>query len=390
MAAVTRALVALLLAGAAASRARAIAGVKGLAAQAFSDAAGDCEGAKGCPDHSLLSLLQMQAQRQARAPRSRVAEPLLTPVVWITSFARSGSSTLLSLVEAEMVPVFALFEPCHEGDQLDPWLAQGGCAALLSQLAQCNFTGVNKLWGWFDSHSLTNGADHNYSPYSATKACKAAELIVFKTISWGHNLTGEVIPFLEDNPQVKAINLVRDPRSIFASMLSTDGAFQETQEWRESDGVGLLKICNYMGANIHVSHPRLFEVVYESLVDKPILEAKHMFKFLGAPDVAGRQSVLKFVRTHFNSPLCEDDNDSYSDCRSNSTERKDRFTDLTNDEYASFMASESCRSVANFYNYDLWYYRAHSGRSAPGSLPFLFTLVGLVGLFVAPVEVDCT
>lgn len=71
--------------------------------------------------------------------------------VWVHAYARSGSSTVLSMVSqafserartlrgatslvsgaGPVAPapekVFSLFEPCHKGDELDPELERQGC-----------------------------------------------------------------------------------------------------------------------------------------------------------------------------------------------------------------------------------------------------------------------
>ncbi|CAK0824618.1 unnamed protein product, partial [Prorocentrum cordatum] len=105
-------------------------------------------------------------------------------VFWIAAYARSGSSTVLSLTTSTSLTAFALFEPCHSGDLLEPYLEAQGCGALLLQIASCNFTGIKKLWGWSNGHSSTNGAG-SYSPSRAAHACASADLVAFKTIPRG-------------------------------------------------------------------------------------------------------------------------------------------------------------------------------------------------------------
>jgi len=63
-------------------------------------------------------------------------------VVWVSGYPRSGSSTMLSMVSAASghvdarVPgeTFSLFEPCHNGDELDPALNVSGCTGLLGSI----------------------------------------------------------------------------------------------------------------------------------------------------------------------------------------------------------------------------------------------------------------
>merc|ERR1719482_1695426 len=102
-------------------------------------------------------------------------------VVWLNAFARSGSSTLLSLLELadlKEVPgaeattgrrlnllssrgqvglqhrvqaqqkVFALFEPCDEGNVLGGELRKKGCEGLVRQMMHCDFSEVQQLSHW--------------------------------------------------------------------------------------------------------------------------------------------------------------------------------------------------------------------------------------------------
>lgn len=299
-----------------------------------------------------LSLLQVQVRQQARSMRSTQLPVQSVPqrVLWIKSMPRSGSSLVLSLVQQVDFPVFALFEPCSPKDNLEPWLAKLGCGALLSQISQCNFKGVNWLDGWFNTHSNLNGA-HYYSVDSATRACQSASLVVFKTISYGYSLTSEAIPFLEANPRVKAIDVVRDPRSIYASMSATWG-FKDLP-MNNSD---LLNWCDIMCDNLNKSHPQMMQVVYEDFVKAPTEAAMAIFDFLQVPEGASKAlaNISNFVHASFNGTGCDDGN-SFVECRTNSTEPLDRFTRLQTDTFDAFVDSVPCRTVAHHFHYNIWH-----------------------------------
>mmetsp|Transcript_64363 Transcript_64363/g.112307 ORF Transcript_64363/g.112307 Transcript_64363/m.112307 type:complete len:402 (-) Transcript_64363:108-1313(-) len=311
------------------------------------------------PD-DFFSLLQLRVQRQEQDVKVIQAPPVIsqnTPVlqdrkvVWISSFPRSGSSLLLQLLEQVDIPVFGLFEPCKpDKDVLEPWLADKGCGALLSQLAHCDFTGVKWLWGWSSPYSILNGAGGKYSVEGASQACKAASLVVFKTIAWGHDLPAEAIPFLEANPQVQMIDLVRDPRSIYGSFLNTWG-FKDAMPL--GNGEELFRFCDFMYGNMNTSHSRLTRVVYEEFVEKPFTTAMDLFSFIGVRPSTVISNISSFVRDNFDNDDCDDD--SYSNCRTNTTEPVQRYTALPNETYTAYMNRESCRAVSFHYGYNPWY-----------------------------------
>lgn len=304
--------------------------------------------------HEVLSLLQMRSSLPSQAAHPTFSSKDSTPakrVVWINAFPRSGSSLLLSLVSQVDFPVFSLFEPCNH-DSLEPWLAKKGCGALLSQLAQCNFTGVKWLRGWNSGYTLRNGASGAYSPRSASKACQSAGLVAFKTVTWGHNLASQAIPFLEENPQVKVINLVRDPRSIYASSLLAGGLYNKGHELTATD---LTNMCDDMYTSLNKSHTRLLRVVYEDLVRNPEKTSEDIFSFMAIANKSPK--IQRFLRNSFNNELCKD-KDAYSTCRKNSTEPLERYATqgvMTPALYQTFSGRESCRAISLEYGYDPWF-----------------------------------
>merc|ERR1711963_831264 len=100
-------------------------------------------------------------------------------VIWISSYPRSGSSILLSMVSATADGdnraggrTFSLFEPCHVGDVQEESMEKHGCRQLLYDVAHCDFTGIQELWGWRDIHS-SNNYTADFDQVTATRMCQA-------------------------------------------------------------------------------------------------------------------------------------------------------------------------------------------------------------------------
>jgi len=282
-------------------------------------------------------------------------------VFWIAAYARSGSSTVLSLTTSTSLTAFALFEPCHSGDLLEPYLEAQGCGALLLQIASCNFTGIKKLWGWSNGHSSTNGAG-SYSPSRAAHACASADLVAFKTIHWGHRLEAEALAVLEADRRIRMVNLIRDPRSIFSSQtLSPGNTYQQLVQGTD----GMVSMCDNMCENLAFRHPQVHHLQYERLVTSVNTTSAALFGFLGLPV---DEKARSFVQANFDGDCDESSGTStsgfFGDCRTNSSASLTKYKLLSNNEYAAFMAHESCRNISHAYGYDLWYYDSAATRAA--------------------------
>lgn len=281
--------------------------------------------------------------------------------VWIRAFPRSASSTLLSMVTVTngSRKVFELFEPCHTGDVLDAELEARGCAALLLQLFNCNFTGIKRLYGWGvfgTGHTDHNGAKRSFSPENAAAACANADILAIKTIDFADYLESEAFPILDADPALRMIDVVRDPRSILASTRTTPGDFH----------VRLLDMCDAFYANMNVSHQRMHRVVYERLVTYPNIISAGVYHFI---DIPFGETERQWVVDHFNAPCSS--YSAFSDCRRNSSEHIERYRgELTNDQFAAFMGTETCRNMSFHYKYDTWYYKSAGGRCFGRLLPF--------------------
>eukprot|EP00927_Polykrikos_kofoidii_P051911 TRINITY_DN4568_c0_g2_i1.p1 TRINITY_DN4568_c0_g2~~TRINITY_DN4568_c0_g2_i1.p1 ORF type:complete len:369 (+),score=30.36 TRINITY_DN4568_c0_g2_i1:68-1108(+) len=224
--------------------------------------------------------------------------------VWVTAFARSSSSTVLSMVQTAPTglpgfdpqkDLFSLFEPCHPLDQVNVSDDDAHCQRLLARLMQCNFSGVDSLHGWGHDHSFTGG--DAYSQDYAESRCRQARFVVMKTVNvtnprpdaverrgsapvpYSLNLAAMGGYLLGEVPGLRIINVVRDPRAVYASMMKTP-AF-ELVIAREPET--LTSICDSMLASVNVHHPRVLEIRYESFVKHPELSARRVMEFLEMP-----------------------------------------------------------------------------------------------------------
>jgi len=272
-------------------------------------------------------------------------------VVWVNAFPRSGSSMMLNLLVQVNFPVFALFEPCSGKDVVEDWLAPSGCSGLLSQLVRCNFTGVKWIDHWIHGQTLKNGAGNEYRQDRATEACQSAGLVAIKTVTWGHDLAKEAMPFIRQHPHVQVIDLVRDPRSIYASMFSAGGFTSPTKQPSADE---LVKICDYMYGGLMMTHAHLLRVVYEDLIKEPEKTIQKIVSFVDIPKELGEYNHDAYMDWTFDNDDCNDA-DRYATCRSNSSEPSDRYTTLRPHMYEAFSGSKACRAISAYYGYDMWY-----------------------------------
>lgn len=301
--------------------------------------------------------------------------------VWVHAYARSGSSTVLSMVsqafsEKARLPlgatslvaaagpvtpapekVFSLFEPCHKGDKLEPELAQKGCPGLLLSLANCSFAKIKGLHGWHDIHSKTRGAG-DYTPDKARSACSGADLVAFKTVSSAGEhfaLEEHGLPVLNSDPRMHMVDIVRDPRAIYASWMSTF-PFNDSrlEDGVRRDNTALTKICDSYASSIAMNHSKVHRIVFEQLIRDPEGVMKDVYRFLHVPYGEAQRD---WVRKNFNAKECPGVNEfiaPYSDCHTNATASLDKWrTVLFADEKQAFADHPACQTVANTYNYSL-------------------------------------
>jgi len=273
-------------------------------------------------------------------------------IVWINAFARSGSSLIEAMITHSgsdpETDAFALFEPCHEGDRLSPELAAAGCPTLLSNIASCNFEGIESLWGWADRHT-TNGGYEYFSRTIATRLCKKSKLIVVKTVDFRNNLQGIAFPTLNLIPHLRIVAVIRDPRAIWASRRATPGKFEGADCIHKME-----EICDTFSANRNISDPRFMNLVYEDLVKEPTKVIHKVQSFLGRQFGPKQED---FIKANFNADCGDEKGDPYSVCRENSTAQLLKYRGmLDNDQFAAFMAHKQCREISSAYGYQPYYH----------------------------------
>lgn len=291
-------------------------------------------------------------------------------VVWISAFPRSGSSTLLSMVRAANPDsdvgdavtsasdeVFTLFEPCHFGKDIehsDILIAEGlpkPCPTLLSELARCNFSRAQTLWGWDNKHTTNHG--QGYTPATAAAYCNRANLVAFKTVGQSKVVDAtrrlsEILWTLEDVPALRILDVVRDPRAIYASWKATDPFPRILGErsyplWRE--------VCDTFASNLNVSHSRVHRVILEDFARDPRAGMRQVYSFLDLKFGIAQEQWLN--ATFFQGDGCRREN-NYTDCHVQPLDSLTKWREeLSNEELLAIGAYEPCRRVMTAYSYPL-------------------------------------
>jgi len=140
-------------------------------------------------------------------------------------------------------------------------------------------------------------------------------------------------------------------------MQSTRGAFDELKMGTD----GLISMCDSLCENLDVKHPQVYHLLYEDLATQANTITMGMYEFLGLPF---GEDARSFVQQKFNGDCADSATDPFGDCRGNSSEGATRYTHLSNNEYAAFMAHETCRNVSKAFGYDTWYYNSAAVRAA--------------------------
>lgn len=296
----------------------------------------------------------VRTSKDAQPPANR-------SIVWVIGYARSGSSTALSMVSAAGQEtdlgmdgitdsdhsVFAIFEPCHWGwwvlgDRLTGKLRKQGCRGLLDSISSCDFSQVKSLYFWKDPHTVTPGVS-KYSPSAASSSCNQADIVAFKTIFYGHDLKNKALPILNMHPQARIISIVRDPRGIYASWRTTFPFKLRT------DRSLLTEICDNFAQNLEVKHDRVLTIKFEDLVKQPSMVVQTVYRFLGM-EFGERQNA--WIASTFSADCGHQD--GYSDCKTNSTAHAAKWKSvMKQDEIDYFLNYPPCVTVAKTYNYEL-------------------------------------
>lgn len=271
----------------------------------------------------------------------------------VTDTVDVGPSTLNAAKEkhgAEMPEVYAVFEPCHVDDKFSPELKKEGCHGVLNALARCDFQDIEWLHGNKNPHATQRQKD--YTPTAASASCADADLVTIKTIDYAHDLK-EALPILDSNENLLMIDVIRDPRGIYASWKAT---YPFSKMLQNDNKTLMTDICDSFAKNLKIRHPRLRRIVFEHLVEKPEPVMEGVFDFIGVPfgDVQ-----LQWINATFNSNCESDDkvaklNKNYRDCHSDSNWALHRWErELSSKEKEMFSGHGACREVAWAYNFPL-------------------------------------
>jgi len=268
-------------------------------------------------------------------------------VIWVTGFPRSGSSTLLSMVStgpenASLSDTFTLFEPCHIGDQVDQTLP---CRSLIGELAECSFSHITDLWGWYDPHS--SGSGMPYDQQKATNMCKNAYRITFKTVDHGHDIAAWT-KFLDAHPDVYMVAAVRDPRGIWASWKTLEPFATKIKGGKF---YSLEQVCATFAANIDVQHPRVQHVLFESMVNHPRDVTRRLYAALGLPFGSSQEKWIESTFNNKNCPPVPEWQVGYDDCREDSASVAQQWRSVLDaDELRRFEEDANCQRVKNHYH----------------------------------------
>jgi hypothetical protein len=243
-------------------------------------------------------------------------------------------------------------------------LEREGCQAEVDRIIGCNFSGVETLGSYTRKGGLflwsptEDGLTHE-APEVQAAVCKRSDVIAFKTVTYGHTGQDSVLTFLERHPRLKVIDMVRDPRGIYASWRTTlpfstivNGEREGNPDAHDSGWwVGLEGICRSFAQNLRRSHPRIHRVKYEDLVLDPFRTMRAAYAFAGL--TFGEAEAVWITQT-FNANCEERDMGQFSGCHRNSSEPVARWEDVLSPyEKSLFLEDPRCREVAEHYGYPL-------------------------------------
>lgn len=292
--------------------------------------------------------------------------------VWIQAGTRTGSSSILSMMSATPEDnraggdVFSLYEPCHMNDVFEydvgvgkatgPWTwgpktVGSVCGDIVSDVARCDFSKIVDLHGWWNPHT-SNGHTTSFSREVAEKKCMESQFVAVKTVS-EELVIEDAIRVLNENPDMKIIYVVRDPRGIFASKARA-GVHTLTKRTDDFNLHSMDKLCEGYSSNLDFKHPRLLPVVFDDLVKDPLFTSQKVYKFLEMP---WTEKQDEWVRTTFDNPDCDTGStvtDRHLDCRSDSASAATKWEqELSSNVIKHFKENEDCVRVAKHYNFKL-------------------------------------
>ncbi|XP_046546412.1 carbohydrate sulfotransferase 1-like [Haliotis rubra] len=176
-----------------------------------------------------------------------------------------------------------------------------------------------------------------------TDACSRAKVNFIKTI----NLTiHQAEPFIDKDPNLKLIYLVRDPRAVLSSQMRY-GEFAPSAIDSYSKtfcGIMLKDIQSY--AKLKKTHPNQVTFVrYEDIAHKPIPLTEDLYNFVGLPLTQNVRKHIYNITTGGNDedcPLCIS--------KSNSTQAAEKWRLQAKDDFVQIVDS-NCKNVYQYIGY---------------------------------------
>eukprot|EP00927_Polykrikos_kofoidii_P048961 TRINITY_DN4311_c0_g1_i1.p1 TRINITY_DN4311_c0_g1~~TRINITY_DN4311_c0_g1_i1.p1 ORF type:complete len:388 (-),score=50.24 TRINITY_DN4311_c0_g1_i1:178-1341(-) len=278
--------------------------------------------------------------------------------VWVSGFPRSSTSTVLSMISAgqtvadavdESDLTYSLFEPCHGGDEYEGELETRGCGGFIWHLTRCDFNGVKNLWGWMDPHSTRNHSKQDrFTREAASALCAKSQMVAFKTVDNGHKLP-EWKWLLDDTPTLRVIDVVRDPRGIYASWKTLEPFATLV---KKGQFYTIKDVCSSFEQNMDFGHGNVKHVVFEEMVKNPEETMKNIYDWLGMK--FGNQQAA-WLKSTFDASDCPEPKPwevGFTDCHTNSRAVAEKWRwVLSPEELQVFNQTESCRRVMDRYGY---------------------------------------
>jgi len=282
-------------------------------------------------------------------------EDRIRRVVWVAGYPRSGSSTALSLVSATVDDnvnrrgkTFSVFEPCHDGDEYASWLEKEDCSEVLEKIAKCNFHGIKNLWAWADPHTTTD--EKPYNQELAHEMCVQSKVVAFKTVDYGHDLKAFQW-FLDKLPKLRILDVVRDPRGIYASWKVLEPFATLV---KQGDFYTIPQVCDSFAENLDLNDTRIHRVVFEDLLDQPFNTTQAAYKFLGMQFNEVQEHWIQHVFHATWCPPVDESMEGFTDCHIDAGGNKQKWREvLTDQEEKTFSTNANCQKVAKAYGWPL-------------------------------------
>lgn len=243
-------------------------------------------------------------------------------------------------------------------------LEREGCHRELSRIMDCNYEGVRSIGSWTNGDgdflwTPTEDALPRLPPAEQAAHCRKSDIIVFKTVTFGHKLSEHAQPMLDHDPRLVIVDIVRDPRAIFASWRFTapfsdiiSGIREPSLESHDRDWLTSLQgICDAFAKNLQFNSTRVHRMRFEDLVIDPVSTVKDAYNFVGIPFA---HPEVNWINSAFNAKCKDGDVGNFMNCHRNSTESVNKWRQvLSKEEQHNFTVHPACRLVASVYGYPL-------------------------------------